>query len=54
MSYPKLEDCTEIESIKYLDLKDPKFVAQTRANENKEYWMVFESEGTNYKIKHKL
>jgi hypothetical protein len=50
----KLEDCIEQTSAFYLTLENPKFVGQTRCDENNEYWMVFEADGKHYKFKHKL
>lgn len=54
MSYPNLEDCTEITSAQYMELDNPQFVGQTGVGHSGTYWMVFESEGVNYKILHKL
>lgn len=44
----KLEDCTPISNLEYMDLIDPKFEAQTRVDENGDYYMVFSSQGVYY------
>ena len=50
----KLEDCKLITSLEYLDLVNPQFVGQTRANKEGDYHMVFLSEDVYYSIKHNL
>ena len=52
--YPKLEDCTLLTGSQYLDLVDPEFIAQTRADQDGVYHMVFLSEGTYYKTRNTL
>ena len=49
-----LDLCKEITSDEYVELKNPKFLAQTRADKNGNYWMVFESEGICYKVQGNL
>jgi len=53
-NYPNLDDCTSITSEQYMELDKPQFVGQTKVAIGGTYWMVFESEGVNYKILHKL
>lgn len=45
----KLEDCKLISNMGYLDLVDPLFVGQTRADNNGQYYMVWLSKGVLYK-----
>jgi len=49
-----LDLCKEITSDEYVELKNPTFLAQTRADESGTYWMVFESEGIYYKVQDNL
>ena len=50
----KLEDCTLIRSEEYMGLENPVFIGQTRPDSSGSYYMVFESSGIHYKIKHQL
>ncbi len=49
-----LEHYTTITSEEYMDLVNPKFVGQTRLDENNMYYMCWESEGKLYKTHNKL
>lgn len=44
-----LDNCTFLPVKEYINLVNPKFKAQTRADEQGCYWMIFESEGVLYK-----
>ena len=50
----ELEDCILITSEQYLDLKNPKFMGQTRIDENKMYYMIWEDNDVLYKTYNKL
>lgn len=50
----KLDECKHLENSEYIKLKDPDFVGQTRADSEGNYWMVFNSEGVNYKFLHNI
>lgn len=50
----KLEDCTLITNIEYMDLVDPRFEGQTKVNHQGEYYMIFSSEGKFYKTSNKI
>lgn len=54
MSEIKLKDCKKISAEEYLELKDPKFMGQTKVDENGMYWMCWESEGVLYKTHNKI
>lgn len=50
----KLEECVEITTTQYVELKDPQFIGQTRVNADGDYWMVSEDNNITYKVKHNL
>lgn len=54
MSQVNLNECTLITSEEYINLIDPVFVGQTRLDDNKMYWMVFQVGNVYYKIHNQL
>jgi hypothetical protein len=50
-----LDECILITSAEYYELPGtPKFIGQTRLDDDNMYYMVFESEGVIYKTHNKL
>lgn len=49
-----LQQATEITTKEYTNLVNPIFKGQTSIDDNLMYWMVFESNGTLYKINNTL
>lgn len=45
-----LSSAKEIDSVQYLDLKNPIFIGQSRPDSNNMYWVVYEDNGIMYKI----
>ena len=54
MKQTVLEKAKEITSQEYMSLKNPIFQGQTRLDDNYQYWMLFEDNGTLYKIHNRL
>ncbi len=50
----ELANAVEITVDQYLDLKAPIFKAQTRIDDDCQYWMLFEDSGVLYKIHNTL
>lgn len=51
---PNLEKCQLITNEEYCMLNNPKFVGQTKINNNGVYYMVWEIDGKYYKTKNIL
>ena len=49
-----LDTAKEITSEEYMNLKNPIFKGQTRLDDNRQYWMLFEDNGILYKIHNSL
>ena len=49
-----LDNAKEISSLEYMNLSNPIFKGQTAVDNNLKYWMIFENNGSLYKIHNTL